>query len=234
MKELAKSNNSKFTDNLIKKGQVFNKNVNSPEFQRKCLENAGIEFTDDNLIEVYNKYQSAKFNNVKVYRKKIDNAIKRYPEHELINILKETLEWSDDELMEKYKDVVHGIFTSLNFEKRGTKKIPITCSKGTVMVRSSYEKNYIEFFDNEHIEWYYEPRWFRLPNNRVYLPDFKVIIDEKVIWIEVKGAFWGHQKEQDYMENIVNPFTEMVKPDKFIMTFEPKPTIKLITGEINA
>jgi hypothetical protein len=96
MKQLAKSGtNTAFSSTLIKPRQLFNKAVNTDDFKRKCLLNAGVRFTESDLDMVYSIYQNDKVNNVKVFRKKIVNAIKKYPEHQLISFLRIAAKWSD-------------------------------------------------------------------------------------------------------------------------------------------
>lgn len=233
MKKLAKSGESpKFSATLMQKGKLFNKNVNTDEFKKKVLNNKNIHFEDETLHAVYNKYQNEKRNNVNAYRKKIITALAKYPGNTFTSFLLDASKWSDEELLSRYKGEIHGIFTALHFGKIGRRKIEIECSKGKIDVRSSYEKNWISFFDEKQISWNYEPRWFRLNSGRVYCPDFFINYKGKDYWIEVKGAFWSNQKEDDYMENVMKPFSQLISPIPLILTFLSKPTLETFEKEL--
>lgn len=233
MKRLvASGKNLAFNQTLIKKGELRNKEVNTESFKRKRLDNNGIEYNDENLNQKYSALQNQNVNCVKSWKTKIFNAIQKYPTHQLVPYLQIASAWSDDELIKNYRTCVHGIFTTLNFEKRGKIRIPVDCSKGVILVRSSYEVNWVKFLDKNKIDWEYEPQWFRLSSGKFYLPDFKLLYNNETLWIEVKGAFWGHQSEEGYIKNIVNPFTKLVSPQKFLLTFTAFPTMEKFNTEL--
>lgn len=230
---IASGENEAFNRTIMKKGELFNKEVNSIAFKKKRLEKNGIEYDDENLEQLYNKFQNGNINGIKSWRSKIKNAIQKYPDHQLIPFLIVANNWNDEELEARYYKEIHGIFTSLNLEKRGKIKIPVECSKGIINVRSSYEVNWIKFLDENDIEWDYEPAWFRLKSGKFYLPDFRINYKNEIIWLEVKGAFWGNQNEFDYMENIINPFIEFISPIKFLLSFTAFPTLEKFNEELN-
>lgn len=62
-------------------------------------------------------------------------------------------------------------------------------------VRSRWEAVFIEdFLERKDLDWKYEPKMFKLPDGRMYIPDFYV--EDNNCWIEVKGYDDGRGLEK--------------------------------------
>ena len=76
-----------------------------------------------------------------------------------------------------------------------TRQRKVSCSKGIVEVKSSYEERAIKLLDSFGFRWEYEPRSFLLEKlDKIYIPDF--YIEELDLWIEVKGYWYRDAKEK--------------------------------------
>lgn len=54
------------------------------------------------------------------------------------------------------------------------------------LFRSRLEARWAVFFDALKLNWLYEPEGFDLPSGKYYLPDFKIQLRGRTLWIEVK------------------------------------------------
>lgn len=62
---------------------------------------------------------------------------------------------------------------------------------------SSWEVAVAHRLDRDGLNWEYEPESLLLDGNTRYTPDFKVYLgDLGVLWIEVKGEFFGRSREK--------------------------------------
>lgn len=77
-----------------------------------------------------------------------------------------------------------------------SRKYIIKSNKGNIVLRSSYEREFVRYLDENKINWEYEPKTFILKtySNRVLIPDF--YLKEYDLWVEIKGYFWHDAKEK--------------------------------------
>lgn len=77
-----------------------------------------------------------------------------------------------------------------------SKKFIIKSNKGEVILRSSYERDFVRYLDDLNISWEYEPKRFVLKTykDRALIPDF--YLPEFDLWVEIKGYFWHDAKEK--------------------------------------
>jgi hypothetical protein len=77
-----------------------------------------------------------------------------------------------------------------------SRKYIIKSNKGNIVLRSSYEREFVRYLDENKINWEYEPKSFILKtySNRVLIPDF--YLKEYDLWVEIKGYFWHDAKEK--------------------------------------
>lgn len=68
---------------------------------------------------------------------------------------------------------------------------------GKLMMRSSWEVAVAHRLDRDGLTWKYEPETFKLSGNMRYTPDFMVDLGSLgILWIEVKGEFFGRSAEK--------------------------------------
>lgn len=63
---------------------------------------------------------------------------------------------------------------------------PIETKYAGCRFRSRLEARWAVFFNEAGINWEYEPEGFELPSGRRYLPDFRLHLKTKKLWVEVK------------------------------------------------
>jgi hypothetical protein len=54
----------------------------------------------------------------------------------------------------------------------------------------SYEVKTVEYFNKNRIEFLWQSKTFKMPNDKTYRPDAYLIEEDK--WVEIKGYFWQH------------------------------------------
>lgn len=226
MKELAISGPEKFRDNLMKKGVLFNKEVNTTNFKRKKLENIGIDcssLTDNQIIMMNGEYESNKLKSRSNRTKVILTWIEKW-ENDFLSLIemvtkilpsKDYLDGlSDDSFNYIYKRL-HGINTIRNWcnvkESRTSwfKRIKIenlhhnTQGKSYVITKSGLEAKYIEFFEDNCIPWSYESVVLEtIKKDGFHIPDFLIEYANQSIMIETKGSFY-RQEITEYFNNKV-------------------------------
>lgn len=226
MKELVFNGSEKYKNTLIKPGQKHNKDVNSISFKRKRLLNSGYDITgvsDDNIIKLYSKLLSDFNTNINSRKKAI---VKRYEKWEeeykkLILIITDgiipTKEWvsllTDTEANEIWTRI-HGVNTIRNwvkiektrnsfFKQESLSGFKYNKIQKKVFVKSGLEKEYIEFFEDNGIEWEYETLVIETKNkDGFYIPDFIITLDNRRIILETKGSFYRTNIDE-YIDNKV-------------------------------
>jgi len=90
-----------------------------------------------------------------------------------------------------------------------------------IRTRSSYETNYIEFFEKNQIPWDYECLSIRTENSS-YIPDFIFILNDERFILETKGYI---PDKTQYFKDKIGPGVEYAKENgyTFLFTYEPKP-----------
>lgn len=252
MKELAATGESaSFSKTLIKKGELFNPKVNTVDFKRKKLSNKGYnvdDLSDDDIISLEKEYESNKQFTNEFLAKKISKFVSKHnlrdsfyvssyddlvvlPNEELRRINRRVYSYHhmiycSDVCVAKHFNRIEKF--SLQHNIRGISYIK---------TRSSYESNYIDFFEKNSIPWDYEPFRIMIENEYYvsYTPDFIFDYEGKRYMVEVKGYLLEEHKHQ-YLKYKINPAYEYVKDNPeyggFIFTYdaEPKTMKKILTN----
>ena len=115
----------------------------------------------------------------------------------------------------KYKQ---SFISNINFNISG---------KTGIFTRSSYETNYVKFFEKQKIKWDYESIRITCDNGLTYIPDFYFEYNDKKYLMEVKGYLYG-DAGITYLKNKVNAGIRYAKNRNwiFLFTYESKPDKK--------
>lgn len=240
MKELAENGTNKlFSATLMKKGELFNKDVNTISFKRKKLKTVGYDtdkLSDSEVVSLNKQYESNKNKSSNHIIKIILGFIEKHNlQEEFGFVTKQYLETlSYDELLKyryrrdswhhalyckdkcgakKFKRVVK---LNLKFNKRGLTY---------VRTRSSYESNFIDFFESNSIQWDYESIKINIDSNRTYTPDFIFWFEDKKYMVETKG-FLLEKDRAKYLSEKINAAFDYCKINEFngfIFTYNSKP-----------
>lgn len=181
-----------------------NKNINSDSFKKARLDNHGINYDDDNFEMLYNELLRDVQIGPNHWKKTLLNSInyqdwKSHDEYYLIKYDKLTTrlisEMNDGELRKwfaRYNSLKTVIAYKNNPTMGRTSASRLFDLKynirglTSIYVRSSYEVNWIQYFENNEIEWDYES--VRISDgNIIYVPDFFIMKEGKRYIIEVKG-----------------------------------------------
>jgi len=231
MKKLAKSNNTRYTATLMKKGQLFNKEVNSVSFKRKFLSNKKIEtehLNDNEVLKVFADYKSKLVKSREYRTKEIISFFKKNTKQELdIQKINKLSVEQFNRLFYLYKSEHHDIFCSAVCNAKCYKRSLLTDLKfnirglTSVYTRSSYDTNYILYFEKNKIRWDYEFKNFRLPAKK-YKPDFYVNYNQNKYIIEAKGFLLD---EKEYFDLNVYPLLNIISPlgVKYIFSYKSEP-----------
>lgn len=184
-----------------------NKDINGLEFKKKRLMKHGYEFNDNNINEVYSKLLSEvqKTPEVKINKlKKFISTPKYYDSSEFMNscfygIDDGFINKLNNKEIEEYTKSMNSLMSIIamkNNPNMGASKSSKRSilrdlkhnlsGKTTVLVKSSYEKNFVEFFEKNGIAWDYEPYTIKTSTGW-YLPDFIIKVGKRTTMIEVKG-----------------------------------------------
>lgn len=224
----AEGNNEKYNATLMKKGELFNKEVNSKEFKKKVLIKKGIDFNENNLETQFGKIISDRSKS-REYRENI--IFKFYQKNKIEDIsldqIKKLNEKQFSTLFKKYKSDHHEIYcadvcVARTFKRTLLENLKCNISGLTsVYTRSSYETNYIKYFEQHRIKWDYESLKFKLPT-KTYKPDFFVKFKNKRYIIETKGFLIDEDK---YFKENVYPLLEILKTKniEFIFSYKSVP-----------
>ncbi len=226
MKDMAVNGSDEFKLNLMKKGEIFNKKVNTIEFKRKKLENKGIDCSLMNVeqIETANsEYESNKIKSRGQRSKVILSWVGKW-EDEFLSLIKiitnilPTKEYldllSETAFVAIYKRI-RGINTIRNWSKvkesrtSWFKRIKIenlhynTQGKSCVVTKSGLEADYINFFEQNNIPWSYEAVVLEtIKKDGFHIPDFLIEYEDQTIMVEAKGSFY-RQEVVEYFNNKV-------------------------------
>lgn len=234
---------------LMKKGKLHNKEVNTRTFKQKVLSNKGIAYTEESLEREYSRYNTNK-NQVtksKRYASQLRNVskdllellYKKYgPSLELSEEYFESLECIErDELfydihglLTKYYDRQVKISRGSKFQRILMAGLKYNMKVSTLYCRSSYEKQWIRFFEKNKIAWQYEPFTINGKNRGTYTPDFIIDLEGKKVVLEVKGTMYGYP--EDYMDNKINACREYCKNKnyRFLYILNKKPNLEVLKG----
>ena len=240
MKELAKADSGAFVQNLIKKGETLNKTVNTIDFIRTKLRNKGYVtdgLTDEELRTTNGEYEKTKNLSRKTLQRSIESYLKRYKWELLPEAIggRELGTLNDEEfahIVAVWRSEYHEKFCSENCGAKFFKRINMgdfkynTQEKDAIKVKSSYESNYITFFESNGIPWSYEPVKLKSMDGKgYYKPDFIFEHGGRRYMMEVKG-FLTDKKRDEYLKNKVNAgyHYAMENGMGFIFTYDGNPT----------
>jgi len=223
MKNLALSKtNEKYTSTLMKKGELFNKKVNSDEFKIKILMKNRSYNPNEDIKTQYSRYLSNRMNLKSTRIKMILDFNKK---HDIVGLNKKQLEaLSDDEFLIQfynYKSKHHEIYCKDKCGAKHFKRSLLLSLKynirglTSVYTKSSYETNYINYFEKNQIPWDYEFEKFKL-DTCSYTPDFLIEYDKKKYIIETKGFLLN---EESYFENKILPLKNIVSKYGIVLVF---------------
>jgi len=252
MKDMVINGSDAFKATLMKKGNLFNPNVNGISFKQKRLERHGI-FCEDSQIEV--EYSKLLGNLITSISRRKRDIVSRFNQWEsefkqLILIVTDgktpSKEWidalPDDEINIIWKRI-HGINTIRNWSKTKSTRntffkqellsgfIYNTKKQDSVFTRSGLEKEWIIFFESNKIPWCYEPFVIEsVKKDSFHLPDFLIEINGSKILLEAKGGFYN-QNITDYIENKVAAAMKFAAENglSYILT-QQKPSLNPFEG----
>jgi hypothetical protein len=104
--------------------------------------------------------------------------------------------WNSKEFRSKVSESLKKRWQTYPLPNCASRKYDIRTSGGTITVKSSYEKNFVNLLEERGYTWEYETRTYVLKSlaDRVLIPDFYV--KDLDLVIEVKGYFWHDAKEK--------------------------------------
>jgi len=125
-----------------------------------------------------------------------------------------------------------------------------TPNQGVVTVRSSWERDYINYLTNQNIDFFYENKVFKLKNGKSYIPDF--YLPKTNEYIEIKGYLspkqeekynefkqeyphikWKMLKKEDLKDILLKKTSKELDEDFFLKRDNPnpsQPTIYIVSG----
>lgn len=186
---------------------IINSDLNGDHFKKTRLKNHGISFTDENFESKYSCLLKNLQTGTNHKRKTLLSGFETYykdkwKDHEefyilgfdsltieQINILGEK---EIDEWFKKHNSLKSVIAYKNNPNMGRSKATWMDCLKYNkrgitkLYVRSSYEKNWVAYFEKNKITWDYEVVRIN-GGNFLYIPDFVLYKDNKQYIIEVKG-----------------------------------------------
>lgn len=229
MKRMAAGEGSPaFLATLMKQGELFNREVNTIAFKRQVLTNKGfdvVDKSDEEIEELHSIFLGNLVRSREVREKTIMTKIQQWDDEfktlgeSLVDIKDITLEklktLTDEEFNEKYLKL-HGIQTVINNinvqETRSEFFIRVlfedlkynSQGKTTVRTRSRLEAEYIKVFEQNGVPWSYEElRLITINKTGVYIPDFIIQYEGQTYIVEVKGNFYGVDKETYFAEKLM-------------------------------
>lgn len=246
MKNQVINGSEKFKRTLIKPGDLHNKEVNSINFKKKRLISHNISVANKTNDEINNLYSVllAEFN-TSISRRKSD-IISRYDGWEeqykllillITNNVIPTDSWLDS-LTDKEIDIIwrriHGVNTIRNFTRIKSSRSKWfkqellsnfkynTKQQESVFTKSGLEKQYITFFEDNHIPWEYETIVLETINKSgFYIPDFLIKFQNNTILLETKGSFY-RQNIIEYINNKVQAGINFCKEHGYVYVLTQK------------
>lgn len=240
MKKLAADGtNEKYMATLMKKGELFNKEVNSISFKRKKLSNAGYDvdnLSDDEVVKLNAKRWSDHQLTPGFIGKRVIKLINNHGLHDIFSNVtyEDILKMSPTELADiryKWYSWHHVFYCSENcvakyFKRTVKTNLKFHIRKLTeVKTRSSYESSFIDFFEENQIKWDYESFRIILPKGS-YKPDFIFEYENQKYILEVKGFLLAKNKVE-YLTTKINAAYDYAKNNGYagmILTYDPTPT----------
>lgn len=238
MKKLAQHPGStRFKQSLIQRGEKRNLQVNTVEFKRTKLQNLGFNVTNltDREVEKMNsQWESDKFKRPEQIASRIEKFVKkhnlqdRFPVHTADQLL--SLEKDDfSQIAYRWRSWHHAVYCADKCGAKHFRRIPKSSlrfnirGRDLVITRSSYEANYIDFFELNQIPWDYEPLKIDL-GDTTYTPDFLFEFKDQTYLLEVKGYLLEKNRIQ-YLETKINGGFDYAQSRdwEFIFTYKSHP-----------
>lgn len=194
---------------------VPNTFVNSVEWKYTVLQNANIEIPNDlsgdEFTAFFNQYKSKLKKSSSSKRTFIKTMYDRYKtEFDLDEIDPTKIEMYNYNDLRKCERLLNSLKT-LDANKNGTgiatrfvrthfKDLKYCGNKSALTTRSSYETNYVRFFEDNGIKYDYEPYYIKCKDG-FYLPDFEFEFENDTYVLEIKGYLIN---EADYISNKIS------------------------------
>lgn len=189
--------------------KLTNKDINSLDFKRTSLKNAGVDDVDsmsDEQVNIeHNHLKSKRMKSRSSMEARIRTVIEKYRDEEefkaslLAEVDTSTLSGLDMESIKQLRSIALSVVSTVamrNNPEMGSSKSSKrewlnnlqyhVRGKDRVYCKSSYEKNFILQFENNALLWDYEAIAVRTDTG-IYIPDFVVLIGQQLYMIEVKG-----------------------------------------------
>jgi hypothetical protein len=168
---ITKPESNELSDQEIKNlySKLKSKRAKSFEFRESCIKNYIDKYIDENLVkeQLLPIKESINKNNINEY-------------YSLYMSIKSTIAMRNNPNMGSQK----------NFKNIQMEDLKFCKNLDRLITRSSYEKNYIDYFEKNKIFYGYESESIKCKNS-IYIPDF--ITDEYIL--EVKGSFYRFSPE---------------------------------------
>jgi len=200
--------------------KCLNKELNTLNFKKKVIENRGystIGLSDEEIISLHGKVNgeiqrstksikakikrfllNKKYIYLDIYKNsilcgmneedidKIENLDYLRDINRITNSIKSIIAMKNNPLMGSSKIFKRVVKENLKFNIRGL---------DLLVTRSSYESNYIDYFEKEKIYWDYENIYIPCKSGN-YVPDFIINIGDDNYIIEAKGSFFRTTLEE--------------------------------------
>lgn len=92
------------------------------------------------------------------------------------------------------------------------------CDRSTVTTKSSYETNYVNFFEDKYIPWSYEP-FIINELDTLYCPDFVFVYNNQRYMLEVKGFFADLEQRNVYFNTKMRCAYEWCEKNDVVLLF---------------
>lgn len=201
-----------------KKGRI-NDFVNTIEWKRTVLENKKLihplDVIDNESIEMLHKKFLSTQQKSRIQREKmvVNFCLKHNIKDYNLDTLSDLNDQEFDKIYYQYKSAHHEMYCSdvcvaKKFKRSLLENLKYNLSSVTaIYTKSSYETNYIKYFEKHKIKWSYEPENFQLDDCK-YKPDFLVEYQGKKYIIEVKGWLVD---ESVYFNKKIYPLIKILK-----------------------
>lgn len=230
----------------VKKTEIHKKNLkihHGDNYKRKWLFNRGFISKDEllnkstnEIVHLYGQSRSIFIKSETVVRNKINKFIKskkyihdpryiefcnKYENTEIIDWVGAKSEMWSIISVNAMNNPNNKMGLMPRFKSEWVENLNYNISKLTrIFAKSSYEKQTIQFFETNKIEWDYENLFFHKPNG-VIIPDFQIYIDNIQYIIEIKGYLRNDKHKKIIIDNC-NLIVKQLKPSqKFIFQMKP-------------
>ena len=222
--------------------------LKSLEFKKKRLKNKNINIDKMTDIEIKSEYSNllSKINSSNEFKlKSLLTFLSNRTEYIFDPFLKSILHKDFNDILNdpKIEDIIfklNSFKTCLlnpnininSFKRTLMSNFKFNSLQESVYTKSSYETNYINFFEKEGINWTYEKTWI-ITEKGYYLPDFKVFYNNNEYLIEVKGSFFRTTLEEYVNNKVIHALKHCQNNNmKFIFTFNGNPNFNIFNKEL--